>query len=479
MVMNLACQAPDVFAAVGMFDGPTIGASAAMKGPIKSSSESAGIRLCREEAGGYASHFATQVAAISYGDQSLSLPSIYSKYNASVMADMYSANQDSGCSSIEAGTGSASEVTWSDSQGVRVGLVSIHNMLHRWPTGPNTHEGALFADGNFISWQKYFTKFAFDNNRRIASSSMGIDDDVYDNGSCTNYNNLTFTDSGAVYWNFLSTGSFDEFDRQVAEIRTQRAQRCEPFEPADAISNCTPTVFPPTTLPNNAPTITLNGANPMVIQEGEAYIEPGASANDTEDGDLTMGLMLGSDCGAVNTDAAGSYSCTYSVTDSGGLSASATRTITVVGQIEDADGDGVADSVDNCPNFPNADQVDSDNDGLGDPCDESPQPDFDGDGVANDFDNCPNNSNPGQEDNDGDGIGNVCDDTPDGEVSCTSYTSSINTHISAGRAYKEGFFFFVSYFATGSAEQISGFSFSTATLHRLGSEGVYHVGGCP
>jgi hypothetical protein len=41
----------------------------------------------------------------------------------------------------------------------------------------------------------------------------------------------------------------------------------------------------------------------------------------------------------------------------------------------DADGDGVPDAEDNCPNVPNASQADSDGDGIGDACDEpDPQP---------------------------------------------------------------------------------------------------------
>ncbi|WP_343488068.1 thrombospondin type 3 repeat-containing protein [Allomuricauda sp. d1] len=46
-------------------------------------------------------------------------------------------------------------------------------------------------------------------------------------------------------------------------------------------------------------------------------------------------------------------------------------------QIADADGDGVEDSVDNCPNQANADQADNDNDGVGNVCDATP----DGDGA--------------------------------------------------------------------------------------------------
>ncbi len=474
MVMNLACEAPDVFAAVGMFDGPTIGASAAMKGPIKSSSQSDGIRICNEVSGSYSSHFSTQVASIAYGDESLSLPSVYSQYNANVMADMYNANRDNGCESIEAGSNSASEITWSDANGPRVSLVSMHGMLHRWPAGPNSNPEALFATGDYISWQKYFSKFAFDNNRRANSSSAGTDDGIYDGGSCTEYNNLTFTDSFAVYMNFLSTGGFDEFDRQVAEIKAIRAERCEPFEPSDAIPGCQHDAV------DEAPAITLLGANPVSLEVGTIFVDPGATANDNEDGDLTSSIIAGSDCNNIDTNTVGSYSCTYSVTDSFGHTASATRTINVNAGMVDSDGDGIADENDNCPNTANADQLDNDQDGQGNLCDATPNgPDNDGDGITDSLDNCPNVANPDQLDNDGDGEGNLCDATPDGAVSCTSYTSSISQHVSSNRAYKEGLFFLVSYFAVGSDEKLSGFSFSTVTLHRLNNEASYHIGGCP
>mgnify|MGYP003877155245 CR=1 FL=1 len=38
--------------------------------------------------------------------------------------------------------------------------------------------------------------------------------------------------------------------------------------------------------------------------------------------------------------------------------------------------------------------------------------DADGDGVADESDNCPDDANPTQDDNDNDGIGDVCDPTP-------------------------------------------------------------------
>lgn len=88
------------------------------------------------------------------------------------------------------------------------------------------------------------------------------------------------------------------------------------------------------------------------------------------------------------------------------------------GGLPDADGDGVPDSVDNCPSTPNANQADADGDGVGDVCDNCPatansnQLDTDGDGRGDVCDNCPTTANSNQLDTDGDGRGDVCDNCP-------------------------------------------------------------------
>ncbi len=79
----------------------------------------------------------------------------------------------------------------------------------------------------------------------------------------------------------------------------------------------------------------------------------------------------------------------------------------------DADGDGITNALDNCPNAYNPAQQDMDGDGVGDACDSTPSGnDTDEDGIPDGIDNCPSAYNPGQNDADGDGVGDACDGTP-------------------------------------------------------------------
>ncbi len=89
----------------------------------------------------------------------------------------------------------------------------------------------------------------------------------------------------------------------------------------------------------------------------------------------------------------------------------------------DADGDGVVDVDDNCPEVYNPDQADYDGDRVGDACDncgDVPNPyqeDADGDGLGDVCDNCPTVANPLQLDTDEDGVGDACQ-VVTGDVNC-------------------------------------------------------------
>ena len=102
--------------------------------------------------------------------------------------------------------------------------------------------------------------------------------------------------------------------------------------------------------------------------------------------------------------------------------------LSIVVSIDETDGDGICDSLDNCPSIYNPMQEDTDGDGVGDSCDNCPttyntnQADSDNDNVGDVCDNCPDDYNPLQEDADGDGIGDPCDSELPPVLSLSSYS---------------------------------------------------------
>jgi hypothetical protein len=76
-----------------------------------------------------------------------------------------------------------------------------------------------------------------------------------------------------------------------------------------------------------SPSLTISGDANGTHEAKTAYVDPGATATDAEDGNLTSSIQLS---GAVDVNATGAYTLTYSVTDSTGIEVNATRTVTVV-----------------------------------------------------------------------------------------------------------------------------------------------------
>ena len=78
---------------------------------------------------------------------------------------------------------------------------------------------------------------------------------------------------------------------------------------------------------NNAPSIVLTGANPIQLVQGTAYVEPGHSATDDHDGDVTAAVVVS---GTVDHTTVGTYTISYVVTDAQGLSTTVNRTVNVI-----------------------------------------------------------------------------------------------------------------------------------------------------
>ncbi len=78
---------------------------------------------------------------------------------------------------------------------------------------------------------------------------------------------------------------------------------------------------------NSAPTIALIGSAAMTITQNTQFADPGATATDVEEGNITAKIVKN---GSVNSASVGNYTLTYTVSDAQGLSTSVTRTVQVV-----------------------------------------------------------------------------------------------------------------------------------------------------
>ncbi len=74
------------------------------------------------------------------------------------------------------------------------------------------------------------------------------------------------------------------------------------------------------------PVITLKGGATITITQGNDFTDPGATATDNKDGDITSKITTS---GSVDNNKVGTYTITYTVSDKAGNKATATRTVVV------------------------------------------------------------------------------------------------------------------------------------------------------
>lgn len=84
-----------------------------------------------------------------------------------------------------------------------------------------------------------------------------------------------------------------------------------------------------------APQIKLSGDDFMSVKKGDKYKDPGYTATDNCDGDITDSVKVSGD--KVDKDKAGKYTVTYEVSDSSGNKATATRVVSVYDPVATAD----------------------------------------------------------------------------------------------------------------------------------------------
>jgi hypothetical protein len=86
------------------------------------------------------------------------------------------------------------------------------------------------------------------------------------------------------------------------------------------------------TTPTPAPsqsgvTVTLTGAGAVSVDQGGAFIDPGATATDASSTDISSSIVVS---GSVDTNTPGMYTVTYTATDASGGTGSASRVVSVV-----------------------------------------------------------------------------------------------------------------------------------------------------
>lgn len=122
------------------------------------------------------------------------------------------------------------------------------------------------------------------------------------------------------------TGNIMGSFRVVYKVEDSSGNQAIAYRAVIVTTEC-PEESEPEKVVNNRPTITLIGKNSVTINIGTEYIDLGATAYDKEDGDITRKIVT--DASGVNVHSAGVYKVIYRVTDSAGLTATATRTVTV------------------------------------------------------------------------------------------------------------------------------------------------------
>ena len=96
---------------------------------------------------------------------------------------------------------------------------------------------------------------------------------------------------------------------------------------SDASGNQATAVRTVIVVDSTPPTIALIGSNPVSVEAGSSYTDAGATATDAYDGDLSSSITTTSD---VDVNTVGTYTVTYTVSDSSANSATASRTVNVV-----------------------------------------------------------------------------------------------------------------------------------------------------
>ncbi len=197
MALAVGCKAPDVFAGIGAVAGPSVGSSQgsalvdAQLIPPRNVPDA--VAKCRSLAGGRASHFATQIANIAYGDMDKNGPKAmfdpplrpgstanagqirlvsirWSQDNVEVLRSLYGTDALGPEEPVQNGLGTRR--TAKKDGAVRLSLLVAHDVGHAWPAGSGAPNGAsrggMWMAQTGVNYPEFVVDWLIANNRRAA-----------------------------------------------------------------------------------------------------------------------------------------------------------------------------------------------------------------------------------------------------------------------------------------------------------------------
>ena len=137
-----------------------------------------------------------------------------------------------------------------------------------------------------------------------------------------------YTDAGATVTDNYDSGLTASVDPNTLDTSTP-GEYTLTYTAIDSSSNeAIPVTRLVEVLDSQSPVITLSGSTTITIEAGTNFVEPGFSATDSNDGDLSSNVIIS---GSVDSSNLGTYNLTYDVSDSSGNSATTvTRIVNVV-----------------------------------------------------------------------------------------------------------------------------------------------------
>ena len=158
-----------------------------------------------------------------------------------------------------------------------------------------------------------------------AFTVQGVDAGVDIPVSITNGTYSVSTDNGSTWGAPTSSNTNVRLNYQIRVHHTTSASYSDPVSSVITVGGVSGTATSTTLADTVKPVITLTDGD-QTLTVGDVWAEPGYTATDNNDGDLTESVIV---TGSVNTSIAGTYTLTYQVTDSNSNQTTVQRVVTV------------------------------------------------------------------------------------------------------------------------------------------------------